>query len=168
MPLDNKLRTRLRRLGVTKGSRDLKVPSPQAARAITQPAAQFTPAPLQADEDFELIKLLPTGKIVQNEVGAYFVVDQVYPFSYQHGNVEIGRILSHAPSQLNNYIKQTLPDSFRDCLLIDTETTGLAGAGTIAFMIGVGFFEGDAFIVRQYFARDFGDESALLLDLAAL
>ena len=131
-------------------------------------AAQFTPAPLQADEDFELTKLLPTGKIVQNEAGAYFVVDQVYPFSYQHGNVEIGRILSHAPSQLNNYIKQTLPDSFRDCLLIDTETTGLAGAGTIAFMIGGGFFEGDAFVVRQYFARDFGDESALLLDLAAL
>ena len=61
-----------------------------------------------------------------------------------------------------------MPDSFRDCLFLDTETTGLGGASTIAFMIGVGFFETQAFIVRQYFVRDFDEESAVLFDLAIL
>lgn len=55
---------------------------------------------------------------------------------------------------------------------MDTETTGLAGAGTLAFMVGVGFFEpslhGERFVVRQYFLRDHGDEPALLLLLDEL
>ncbi|MFZ1400658.1 MAG: ribonuclease H-like domain-containing protein, partial [Candidatus Promineifilaceae bacterium] len=61
---------------------------------------------------------------------------------------------------------------FRDFLFLDTETTGLAGAGTLAFMVGVGFFEpsqhGERFVVRQYFLRDHGDEPALLLLLDEL
>ena len=51
---------------------------------------------------------------------------------------------------------------YRQALFIDTETTGLWGVGTIAFMVGVGFFDGDAFIVRQYFLRDHGEEAAML------
>jgi len=51
----------------------------------------------------------------------------------------------------------------------DTETTGLAGgAGTAAFLIGVGFVEGDRFVVRQYFMRDYDEEPALLHALAEL
>jgi hypothetical protein len=50
---------------------------------------------------------------------------------------------------------------------IDTETTGLAGGtGTAAFLIGLGFVEGDRFVVRQYFMRDYHEESALLEGLA--
>ena len=46
---------------------------------------------------------------------------------------------------------------------MDTETTGLAGgAGTYIFLMGVGYFEGDQFCVRQYFMRDFNEERALL------
>ena len=52
-------------------------------------------------------------------------------------------------------------------MFLDTETTGLAGgAGTAAFLIGVGFVEGDRFRVRQYFMRDYHEEAALLLALA--
>ena len=41
------------------------------------------------------------------------------------------------------------------------------GAGTIAFMVGAAFVESDhagrqVFVVRQYFLRDHGDESAML------
>jgi tetratricopeptide (TPR) repeat protein len=42
------------------------------------------------------------------------------------------------------------------------------GAGTLAFMVGAAFWEGDAFVVRQYFLRDHGDEPAMLLLLADL
>jgi len=46
---------------------------------------------------------------------------------------------------------------------LDTETTGLAGgAGTYIFLVGVGYFEGDQFYVRQYFMRDYNEERALL------
>ncbi len=52
-------------------------------------------------------------------------------------------------------------------VFMDTETTGLAGGtGTLAFLVGMGRFVGDGFEVKQYFLRDFGDESALLHELS--
>jgi uncharacterized protein YprB with RNaseH-like and TPR domain len=57
--------------------------------------------------------------------------------------------------------------AFRDLLFLDTETTGLsAGAGTIAFLVGIGFFDESQFTVRQYFLRSPEDEPAMLADLA--
>jgi uncharacterized protein YprB with RNaseH-like and TPR domain len=51
-------------------------------------------------------------------------------------------------------------------IFLDTETTGLAGGtGTYAFLVGLGFFEGDIFKVKQYFMRDFHEEKALLFSL---
>lgn len=55
----------------------------------------------------------------------------------------------------------------RRCLFLDTETTGLSGgAGTVAFLVGVGFVEGESFVVEQYLMRDYGDEPELLERLA--
>jgi uncharacterized protein YprB with RNaseH-like and TPR domain len=49
----------------------------------------------------------------------------------------------------------------------DCETTGLAGgAGTYAFLIGVGFMSGDEFVVEQYFMQDFHQEGAVLTAVA--
>ena len=43
------------------------------------------------------------------------------------------------------------------------DATGLAGgAGTAAFLIGLGFVDGERFRVRQYFMRDYHEEGALL------
>jgi uncharacterized protein len=58
---------------------------------------------------------------------------------------------------------------YREALFFDTETTGLAGGtGTVAFLIGLGWFEGDSFVTRQLFARDYAEERATLLDLLTL
>lgn len=55
----------------------------------------------------------------------------------------------------------------RRCLFLDTETTGLSGgAGTVAFLVGVGFVEGECFVVEQYLMRDYGNEPELLDRLA--
>ncbi len=55
------------------------------------------------------------------------------------------------------------PASAPRLLYLDTETTGLAGGtGTYAFLVGAGFYAGDAFEVRQYFMRDLDEEPALL------
>ncbi|HUF39952.1 MAG TPA: ribonuclease H-like domain-containing protein [Anaerolineales bacterium] len=46
---------------------------------------------------------------------------------------------------------------------LDTETTGLSGgAGTFAFMVGIGKFEGDVFRLAQFFLREPGEEPAQL------
>ena len=46
---------------------------------------------------------------------------------------------------------------------LDTETTGLATtSGTYAFLVGLGFMEGDVFRVDQIYMRDHADEPALL------
>ncbi len=50
-----------------------------------------------------------------------------------------------------------------DALFLDTETTGLAGGtGTFAFLIGIGWFEGEDFVVCQLFARDYHEEASML------
>jgi uncharacterized protein YprB with RNaseH-like and TPR domain len=49
------------------------------------------------------------------------------------------------------------------CLFLDTETTGLSGgAGTVAFLVGLGFIEGGVLTVEQLFMRDYSDEPELL------
>ena len=55
----------------------------------------------------------------------------------------------------------------RKCLFIDTETTGLSGgAGTVAFLVGVGRCEGDGFVIEQYLMREYADEPELIDRLA--
>ena len=48
-------------------------------------------------------------------------------------------------------------------LFLDTETTGLShGAGTVAFLVGVGEIENGELIVRQYLMRDYDEEPFVL------
>ncbi|MCI5662075.1 MAG: ribonuclease H-like domain-containing protein [Clostridia bacterium] len=55
----------------------------------------------------------------------------------------------------------------RKCLFLDTETTGLShGAGTVAFLVGVGFLENNYFRIEQYLMRDYADEPDLIDRLA--
>lgn len=58
---------------------------------------------------------------------------------------------------------QGRPFDIRKCLFLDTETTGLSGgAGTVAFLVGVGFIEDDSFVVEQYLMKDYADEAEML------
>ena len=51
----------------------------------------------------------------------------------------------------------------RRCLFLDTETTGLSGgAGTVAFLVGVGYVEGETLVIEQLMLREYADEPALL------
>ena len=172
------LQTRLRRLGVVKGTRSIK-PAPSAPEPVSKlqvrarggmVSAATTPSS-QTPETVSLETLMPTGRIESNEYGEYYVVDTVYPRTHVHGGHAVETLLEHNPTHLNAYLNKNdleWPTSFADCLFIDTETTGLAGANTVAFMVGVGFYEANVFVVRQYFMRDFGDEAALLHDLQLL
>ena len=61
---------------------------------------------------------------------------------------------------------QLTPDKI---LYLDTETTGLSGgAGTVAFLVGVGYLIEEGFLVHQYLMRDYPEERYLLENLAGL
>jgi hypothetical protein len=59
------------------------------------------------------------------------------------------------------------PPADRPLICLDTETTGLAtAAGTVAFLIGLGWWSGDRFRQVQLLLPDHADEGALLDELA--
>jgi uncharacterized protein YprB with RNaseH-like and TPR domain len=51
-------------------------------------------------------------------------------------------------------------------LYLDTETTGLGGSGTIAFLVGLAWFDGGELVIEQLLLRTPGEERALLLCVA--
>ena len=57
----------------------------------------------------------------------------------------------------------------RDVLFLDTETTGLSrGAGTVAFLVGVGYFTRQHFVVEQFLMRDYDEEVFVLSEVSRL
>jgi hypothetical protein len=60
-----------------------------------------------------------------------------------------------------------LPPAGTPLLCLDTETTGLgSAAGTVAFLIGIGWWQGDRLRLVQLFLPDYSEERALLDALA--
>jgi uncharacterized protein YprB with RNaseH-like and TPR domain len=48
-------------------------------------------------------------------------------------------------------------------LFLDTETTGLSGgAGTVAFLVGLGWWDGSALVIEQLLVRALGEEAPML------
>jgi len=55
------------------------------------------------------------------------------------------------------------PEDLQRPLFLDTETTGLSGGtGTVAFLVGLAWRDGDGLALVQYFLCDFDQENALL------
>lgn len=168
--------SRLRRLGVVKGARKLQDATRKAPREDRSDSPTWTPASdrRQVDsgdgEPRPLEFLLPGLEMAETVEGACALIDHVYPLRQQHGTHRLDDLLELPGACAARFCQdERLAElSFGDCLFLDTETTGLNGAGTLAFMVGVGFFEDDAFVVRQYFLRDPGEEPAMLLLLDEL
>lgn len=108
---------------------------------------------------------LPAGCVYSSSDGSCFVVENRYPLTYLHGGCSIGSILACDVTQVLKACGHAYGSSgINDFVFLDTETTGLSGGtGTVAFLIGLGYFEEDAFILRQYFMRDYDEEYPMLL-----
>jgi uncharacterized protein YprB with RNaseH-like and TPR domain len=132
-----------------------------------------TPAPPPRIQKKRLsIESLIHGEEVENDSGKFYLAHKRVPVSYRHGFRNLQTI-----SQLNMKMLSFLanhPDmdrfNYRDGLFLDTETTGLSGGtGTLPFLIGIGWFEEEHFVIKQIFVRDFKEERAslvFLLDVA--
>jgi uncharacterized protein YprB with RNaseH-like and TPR domain len=150
------LRERLRRLGVHKGTSHLK-PSPQAE--YEQHAQRA--APLMGDA-------LATLEPVRTALGMAHVRRARYTLDHVHGDRALSAALAYPPANLVQLMTRRDCDAFdlRSALFLDTETTGLAGgAGTLAFLVGIGYFTDEQFVIEQYFLREPAEEAAMLADL---
>ena len=173
--MEDDLGKRLRQLGVVKGSKNLKP-------AGTKPGITPRNRDRAASSDDrttegktgQLSALLPGSYVAENELGACLVLDHIYPAAYEHGRLKLGELLDISTNAIAVFVgdRRLGKMSLDEFVFLDTETTGLMGAGTFAFMVGVAFVEYEAdqavFIVRQYFLRDQADEPAMLLFLADL
>jgi uncharacterized protein len=135
------LRRRLRRL-------HRRVPSAPQEATSSRPAA--------GDLD---------GEEIATPLGAAYRMQRSFPLDHQHGPGRLSDLLVFDSLLASEVARQpSLAEaSMQGLLFLDTETTGLAGgAGTLAFLVGVGAFTEDGFRLRQYFLRDPADEAAML------
>ena len=133
-----------------------------AAASLKERERRRGPAPVPLEE-------LVAGMRVENERGEFFLVETSDHLEVRHGDVPLSRFHAIEPSTAAVLTADPGLEGFdlRQAVFLDTETTGLAGgAGTAAFLIGVGWVDGERFRVRQYFMRDYHEEAALLHALA--
>jgi len=108
------------------------------------------------------------GDEVELEGGRILRVEKTFRLQHQHGTRPLadfpGEGLASLPGVMTEN-NESVGSGMR-WLFLDTETTGLAGgAGSFAFLVGVGVFDGDMFRLRQYFMRTPAEEAAMLAAL---
>jgi uncharacterized protein YprB with RNaseH-like and TPR domain len=107
--------------------------------------------------------------VVRNDRGAFFLLEQDQHLDTWHGSVCLSRFRGVDPAAVPVLSGDPTLAGFdlHRAAFLDTETTGInGGAGTAAFLVGVGFVRDDRFVVRQYVMRDYEEEAALLAALA--
>ena len=111
------------------------------------------------------IEEVVSGKFISTPFGDSFIRENYFPRDYRCGEVELFHIFQSSAKTISSLARddRLKEIDINKTIFLDTETTGLAGgAGTYVFLVGVGYFEGDQFCVRQYFMRDYNEERALL------
>lgn len=103
------------------------------------------------------------GEICHTVYGEVFVSTQTFPLDYPHGSIHLNTTSSVSGLLRWGHIPPESASSPMDFVFMDTETTGLAGGtGTVPFMVGVGRFTAENFVLSQFFMRDPTEEPALL------
>jgi len=100
--------------------------------------------------------------------GPGYVVESVYEPGHVHGEIALHRSLSLDLVRLAGQIRDPRLAACdpRGLLYVDTETTGLGGAGTMVFLAGIARFEGSLLRLRQYLLPAPQYEGGLLGGLA--
>jgi uncharacterized protein YprB with RNaseH-like and TPR domain len=109
------------------------------------------------------------GSIVESETGACVVVRREYAANHRHGRLGLRECAADASEYGPAFAllaSAASPELSVPAgrLYLDIETTGLAGgAGTYAFLVGCGWFDGDRFLVEQCLMAGHASERAQLL-----
>lgn len=119
-------------------------------------------SPNQPDEHLHAIDTVLDGHYVETPFGPCFVTESVYPFAHYHGNSTLyPRFVEYADILHTLGLTEFTGDT--PFVFLDTETTGLSrGTGTYVFLVGIGWYLENSFVIRQYFLRDLPEECGLL------
>jgi uncharacterized protein YprB with RNaseH-like and TPR domain len=121
----------------------------------------------EAHVDLDRVADVIGGRVVTNGFGRALVVDRRYESDRFHGARRVGEC-EVADGETLRLLDPTLPpgelpESAARTIFVDLETTGLSGgAGTMAFLVGCGWFDLGAFQVRQFLLTSYAAERALL------
>jgi len=99
-----------------------------------------------------------------------FVIEHRRAASSRHGKEAVGQLASRLDQTADEAALFTNGTPARPpFLFLDLETTGLSGgAGTLAFLVGCGWFDDEgSFVTRQFLLTRFQDERTLLERVAA-
>ena len=113
------------------------------------------------------------GRPIETPFGECLVIDRRYESNRRHGDVAIGDcelndlghlgVLDPSLSAIAGTLSANGGANAPRTVFVDLETTGLSGgAGTVAFLVGCGYFDGGAFQVRQFLLTSYRAERALL------
>jgi hypothetical protein len=105
------------------------------------------------------------GAVHRSSHGSCVRVDRVWTADERHGRKTMAEcLIDHAaPIALFDPRLSTHSSWAERIVFFDIETTGLSGgAGTLAFLAGCGWFEGEDFRVRQFFLSGPADERPML------
>ncbi len=112
----------------------------------------------------DIIKWIP-GEEISNDFGSYFKSITTYTGDEVYGTelVQSLKLPAGKGFALAGKDENLLNFNYKTTLFIDTETTGLAGGtGTVCFLIGIGSFSDNQFVIEQYLMRDYDEETAVL------
>ncbi|MBN2083706.1 MAG: ribonuclease H-like domain-containing protein [Anaerolineales bacterium] len=137
--------------------RDLTALRARLRQAGLKPASSLTP-PVRKQP---AIPIDWPGREVVTPAGIYFLAEFGYAADWRHGGKPLAKLLETTP--LPSFPGLPADMSPADMIFMDTETTGLAGgAGTLAFLVGTGYYTAEGFVLRQYFLPDPSGEAAML------
>jgi len=156
--------------------RDVVRPRGSGAPAAVQAGA----APVPVHDESNAADVLG-GEWYESAGQRFLVVDRKYVPGYRHGRMVLAdclppangawprlNLLTSGAGALGKW-DDSQQTGQQKLLFVDLETTGLAGgAGTYAFLVGCGWFDGGVFRLRQFFLSEFGAERALLESVAEL
>jgi len=150
----------------------------------------------EARVDLDRVADVLGGQVVTNRFGRTLIVDRRYESDRFHGSRRVGecelpdgdtlRLLDptlppapddaqrrgvEGPAPSDATTRRGADGSSDEAgsrtLFIDLETTGLSGgAGTVAFLVGCGWFDMGAFQIRQFLLTSYASERALLSAVA--
>lgn len=112
------------------------------------------------------------GRVVSSQWGQHVCRITKYPLNHSYGDISFDGILNVDNAQVYKWARLEGDQenySMCDYVFLDTETTGLSGGvGTLAFLIGLGYFEDDSFVIEQHLMRDFDEELSMLNNVASI
>src|SRR6476659_9484566 len=133
----------------------------------------------EATIDVDRVACVLGGRVESNRFGRALIVDRRYESDRFHGTRRVGEC-EVVDGDTLRLLDQTLTPREREddeapayegagcrTFFVDLETTGLSGgAGTVAFLVGVGWFDAGAFQVLQFLLTSYAHERALLCAVA--